>query len=69
MNKKRHDQWGHTFEVLFLGMELMNRMIWWQSGAGNWVECDIGDAKEPKGLGTGAAVADVDGDGRLELLM
>lgn len=50
-------------------MELMNRMIWWQSGAGNWVECDIGDAKEPKGLGTGAAVADVDGDGRLELLM
>lgn len=40
-----------------------------QNGAGNWVECDIGDASEPKGLGTGAAVADIDGDGRLELLM
>ncbi len=29
----------------------------------------IGEALEPYGLGTGGAVADVDGDGRLELLI
>jgi hypothetical protein len=50
-------------------MGIDNLMIWMQDGPGNWVECEIGEAKEPKGLGTGAAVADIDGDGRLELLM
>lgn len=34
-----------------------------------WVELDIGDAREADGLGTGAAIADIDGDGRLELLI
>ncbi len=34
-----------------------------------WIELDIGDAREPEGLGTGAAIADIDGDGRLELLI
>ena len=34
-----------------------------------WVAIDMGDALEPGGLGTGAAVADMDGDGRLELLI
>ncbi len=34
-----------------------------------WREIDLGDALEPKGMGTGAAVADIDGDGRLELLI
>ena len=34
-----------------------------------WKEIDIGEAREPGGLGTGAAVGDFDGDGRLELLI
>lgn len=32
-------------------------------------EIDLGDAGEPRGLSTGAAVADIDGDGLLELLV
>ncbi|XP_077996350.1 cartilage acidic protein 1-like [Glandiceps talaboti] len=32
-------------------------------------EADIGDALEPEGAGTGGAVADLDGDGKLELLL
>lgn len=34
-----------------------------------WQSIPIGDAAEPGGLGTGAAVGDLDGDGRLELLI
>ncbi|MGB9751097.1 CRTAC1 family protein [Roseiflexus castenholzii] len=34
-----------------------------------WTKIDPGDALEPAGLGTGAAVGDFDGDGRLELLI
>jgi hypothetical protein len=34
-----------------------------------WVIGDVGAAAEPDGYGTGAAVADIDGDGRLELLL
>lgn len=44
-----------------------NRLFAWRHD--DWQEIDIGDAAEPRGLGTGAAVADVDGDGRLELLI
>ena len=36
---------------------------------GTWTEIDIGAALEPEGLGTGAAVVDIDGDGRLELFV
>lgn len=36
---------------------------------GQWVVADIGPAREPDGLGTGAAVADINGDGRLELFI
>lgn len=36
---------------------------------GEWVAVDIGPALEPEGLGTGAAVLDIDGDGRLELFI
>ncbi len=36
---------------------------------GEWVLADIGPALEPEGLGTGAAVGDIDGDGRLELFV
>jgi hypothetical protein len=34
-----------------------------------WVTLEIGEAAEPGGLGTGAAVGDFDGDGRLELII
>jgi hypothetical protein len=36
---------------------------------GRWVQVGCGQAVEPLGLGTGAAVADIDGDGVLELLI
>ena len=36
---------------------------------GQLVPMPVGDAAEPGGLGTGAAVADIDGDGCLELLV
>ncbi|CAM6101199.1 unnamed protein product [Calypogeia fissa] len=55
-------------ELFFNNMGESNRLFR-QDGPGNWVEADIGEAKEPQGLGTGAAVADIDGDGRLELLI
>ncbi|MFC7137242.1 CRTAC1 family protein [Halobaculum litoreum] len=37
--------------------------------ADGWASTDVGAAREPDGLGTGAAVADADGDGALELLV
>jgi len=36
---------------------------------GEWTQTNVGDALEPEGMGTGAAVVDVDGDGTLELLV
>jgi hypothetical protein len=36
---------------------------------GEWSQTGIGDALEPEGMGTGAAVADIDGDGTLELVV
>ncbi|KAG0607582.1 hypothetical protein M758_8G040200 [Ceratodon purpureus] len=57
------------YEELFFNNIGDTNRLFRQNGPGNWVECDIGDASEPKGLGTGAAVADIDGDGRLELLI
>jgi hypothetical protein len=36
---------------------------------GEWTQTPVGDALEPDGLGTGAVVADLDGDGTLELLV
>jgi hypothetical protein len=44
-----------------------NKLFAWRNDA--WCAVDIGAAAEPRGLGTGAAVADIDGDGRLELLI
>jgi len=44
-----------------------NRLFGWRDG--QWKALDMGDALEPGGLGTGAAVADMDNDGRLELLI
>jgi len=36
---------------------------------GGWQQLTVDDALEPDGCGTGAVVADLDGDGRLELLV
>jgi hypothetical protein len=54
-------------EVFFNCMGEPNRLFGRRDGA--WVALDIGDARESDGLGTGAAIADLDGDGRLELLI
>eukprot|EP00850_Spirogloea_muscicola_P014637 SM000106S13985 [mRNA] locus=s106:425972:430759:+ [translate_table: standard] len=55
-------------ELFFNNIGSPNRLFR-QDGPGRWVEENIGDAEEANGLGTGAAVADIDGDGRLELLV
>ena len=44
-----------------------NRLF--RTGREGWTAIDPGDATESRGLGTGAAVADFDGDGALELLV
>ena len=54
-------------EIFFNNIGEPNRLFAWRKG--RWVAVPIGDAEEPTGLGTGAAVADLDGDGRLELLI
>ncbi len=54
-------------EIFFNNLGGENRLFGRRNG--NWVELDIGDAREVDGLGTGAAIADIDGDGRLELLI
>lgn len=54
-------------ELFFNQIAEPNRLFGWRDGA--WTRLEIGDAREPDALGTGAAVADLDGDGRLELLI
>jgi hypothetical protein len=54
-------------EIFFNNMGEPNRLFAQRDNT--WVGIEIGDAEEPGGLGTGAAVADFDGDGRLELLI
>jgi hypothetical protein len=54
-------------EIFFNNIGEPNRLFGWRDGA--WRRLDPGDALEPAGLGTGAAVGDFDGDGRLELLV
>lgn len=54
-------------EIFFNNIGSVNRLFGRRNG--EWIELDIGDAGEPDGLGTGAAIADIDGDGRLELLI
>ncbi|WP_435070279.1 CRTAC1 family protein [Haloplanus sp. C73] len=43
-----------------------NRLLVYDDG---WTQTGVGDALEPEGMGTGATVADIDGDGTLELLV
>ena len=54
-------------EIFFNNIGEANRLFAFREG--NWRQIDTGDALETKGTGTGAAVADLDGDGRLELLI
>lgn len=54
-------------ELFFNNVGEPNRLF--ARRAGRWVQVGCGQAVEPAGLGTGAAVADVDGDGVLELLI
>jgi hypothetical protein len=54
-------------EIFFNQIDEPNRLFGFRDGA--WTRIPIGDAAEPYGLGTGAAVADIDGDGFLELLI
>lgn len=54
-------------EIFFNNIGQPNRLFGWRDG--NWRMLDIGEASEPTGRGTGAAIADLDSDGRLELLI
>ncbi len=54
-------------EIFFNNIGEPNRLFARRDGA--WASISVGDALEPNWLGTGAAVADLDGDGRLELLI
>jgi hypothetical protein len=54
-------------EIFFNNIGEPNRLFGFRNG--EWQAIAMGDAQEPYGLGTGAAVADLDGDGRLELLI
>lgn len=54
-------------ELFFNNMGEPNRLF--ARREGRWVQVGCGQAVEPSGLGTGAAVADIDGDGVLELLV
>jgi ASPIC and UnbV/FG-GAP-like repeat len=54
-------------ELFFNNIGQPNRLFGWREG--KWAALPIGDAMEPRGLGTGAAVGDFDGDGCLELVI
>ncbi|MGF7173474.1 CRTAC1 family protein [Azospirillum doebereinerae] len=60
------DNDGHE-ELFFHTQGEPNRLFGWRHD--QWQELDLGDAAEPKGMGTGAVAADIDGDGRLELVL
>lgn len=60
------DNDGHE-EIFFNNLGEPNRLFAWRDD--RWQQVEIGDAAEPEALGTGAAVADLDGDGRLELIV
>ncbi len=54
-------------EIFFNNIGQPNRLFGWRND--QWTPLEIGAARETNGMGTGAAVSDVNGDGRLELLI
>jgi hypothetical protein len=54
-------------EIVFINSGEPNRLFGWRDE--RWTPLDIGAAQEPFSDATGAAVADLDGDGCLELLI
>ncbi|SFR42706.1 CRTAC1 family protein [Halogeometricum limi] len=54
-------------EVFTNAMGAPNRLL--RRRDGEWQGTDPGAAREPRGLGTGATICDVDGDGTLELFV
>ncbi|CAN5605311.1 CRTAC1 family protein [soil metagenome] len=60
------DNDGHE-EIFFNNLGESNRLFRIQDGTARMISC--GAAEEPLGLGTGAAIADIDNDGILELLI
>jgi hypothetical protein len=56
-------------ELFFNNLGEPNRLFRASGDPPEWRLCDCGAAAEPTGLGTGAAVADIDDDGQLELLV
>jgi hypothetical protein len=54
-------------ELFFNNIGQSNRLFGWRQG--RWTALNLGDALEPIGWGTGAAVGDFDGDGCLELVI
>ena len=54
-------------EIFFNNIGQPNRLF--KPLDGGWVQMPLGAAEDPRGLGTGAAIGDFDGDGRLELLI
>ena len=58
-----------TEELFFNCLGEANRLFKYDEGLGTWRMHDVGEALEIEGFGTGACVADIDNDGRLELLL
>ncbi len=56
-------------ELFFNNMGEANRLFKYDEGEGSWRMLDAGAALEIEGFGTAAAVADIDNDGLLELLI
>ncbi|WP_031500644.1 CRTAC1 family protein [Bryobacter aggregatus] len=54
-------------EIFIHNQEQANLLLAWREGS--WRAVDCGEAVEPQGFGVAAIAADLDGDGRLELLL
>jgi len=64
-----NDGWEELFFQFHGEANRLYRQTPGEPHALDWRMCDPGEADEPLGTGTGAAIADIDGDGILELLL